>query len=337
MALLRRIKTRLSSELDLFKFPMPYNPSEPSCSCNKCPVENSGNLKRNITFLYSKGSKNLASVQMRIPQSANHISFLNQNIRIRGLALQSKLRLEIKNEIIILTKFAARHISEIEIRELLLNGNLVYVDPIDAEIELIKFQEITGLIASSVQQEKYFKTNSDIPTYLIYHPSDFRLKDVKAQKDFFSLAYFGSISRLPHPADLLTFCDVVKTPLSYQPNIKLPEFSDKLKEYSCHLAIGPEQPKFVFKPFTKGLIASAVGAVTLISRNETEALSLLGADYPYVSADSSLKSISIMANFMKQTFNREEWSMAQLAHDRINEFTCELYHAQKWSQVLMSK
>ena len=333
MALIPRIVNRLNTELDIFKFPIYFNAKVPECSCNLCPKINSSFIKKNITYLYHKGTNNLGSIQMRFPQSAHHIQFLNSQISVRGISMQSKLNSQIKNEIVILSKFAAVEISRSGLEKLLSNDNLVYVDPVDAEINLEKFRDINGLIASSFLQEQYFKQNSDILVNLLYHSSDFRLKGIQAQKHFFSMAYFGSISRLPYSSDLLPFLEIVKTPLSYQPNIMLPIFSDKLKDFSAHFAVGIIQPKSVFKPFTKGLIASSVGAVTLISKNETEALLLLGDDYPYVSIDSSLKSISDMANFMKFTFKGEEWEKAQIAHQKLINFTCAKYHALNWSKI----
>lgn len=332
MTLIPRIINRFNTELDIFKFPIHFNARIPECSCNLCPEINLSFIKKNITYLYHKGTNNLGSIQMRIPQSANHIKFLNDQISIRGISMESKLSSQIKNEIVVLSKFAAVEISRLGLEKLLSNDNLVYVDPVDAEIRLEKFRDIKGLIASSFLQEQYFKQNSDVPVSLMYHSSDFRLKGIQAQKHFYSMAYFGSISRLPYSTELLPFLDIVKTPLSYQPSVMLPIFSNKLKDFSAHFAIGMVQPRYVFKPFTKGLIASSVGAVTLISRNETEALLLLGDDYPYVSIDSSLKSISEMANFMKLTFGGEEWEKAKLAHQKLITFTCAKYHALNWSK-----
>jgi len=333
MSLTPRVVNRINTELDIFKFPIYFKGRIPECSCNLCPKIDSAFIKKNITYLYHKGTNNLGSIQMRIPQSANHIKFLNSQISIRGISMQSKLNSQIKNEIVVLSKFATVEISRLGLEKLLSNDNLVYVDPVDAEISLEKFRDVKGLIASSFLQEQYFKQNSDVPVSLIYHSSDFRLKGIRAQKNFFSMAYFGSISRLPYSTELLPFLNVVKTPLSYQPNIMSPIFSDKLKDFSAHFAVGKVQPQYVFKPFTKGLIASSVGAITLISKNETEGLLLLGDDYPYVSIDSTLKSISDMTNFMKITFGGEEWEKAQTAHQKLINFTCAKYHALNWSKI----
>ena len=335
MALMTRSINRFKTEIDTFRHPTCFDARDSECTCGSCPEMNPSLIKKNITYLYHKGTNNLGSIQMRIPQSANCIKFLNSHIGVRGICLESRLTSQIKNEIIVLSKFAAVKISRIDLEKLMENDNSVYIDPVDAEINLEKFLDIKGLIASSFLQEQYFKQNSDVPVILMYHSSDFRLKGIQAQKDYYSMAYFGSLSRLPHSPELLPFLEIVKTPLSYQPNTKLPIFSDKLKDFSAHFAIGAELPRYVFKPFTKGLIASSVGAITLISRNEKEALLLLGDDYPYVSIDSSLKSISDMAKFMKLTFGGDEWNKAQMSHQKFVNFTCPKFHALNWSKILV--
>jgi hypothetical protein len=157
---------------------------------------------------------------------------------------------------------------------------------------------------------------------------------IQTQKNFFSLGYFGSMHRLPEELISLETLNVIKTHLSYKPKFKLPDFIDSLKIHSAHLVVGTPVPKLVFKPFTKGLVATSVGAVTLISENDFEAISLLGNNYPYVAKNSSKKTVAEVVRFMEDTFLGEEWHIAQSMHKNLLPYCCEMNAYISWSTVL---
>lgn len=121
--------------------------------------------------------------------------------------------------------------------------------------------------------------------------------------------------------------------MSFEPKLKTPRFSNELKDYSAHLAVGTRVPKLVFKPFTKGIVATNVGAVSLISGDDTEALSLLGNNYPYVTTSSKKRSILEVANYMKDTFLDREWKTAQSLHKKLMPLCCEQNIAFNWERI----
>lgn len=335
MNYLLKSKNRIITEFDQFRSIKFTTVNKPECICGQCTSLKPLSINRNISVIYSKGTKNLASIQMRLPQSAKHLLFHNPNIKITGICLQSSEIYQIKNQHVILSKFAAVNITNYDLTILSRNGNTVFVDSVDGETDLKKFQKEHILVASSHRQFEYFKNESKSKVELVYHASDLRLKTVKAQNQHFSIGYFGSLSRIPKEFSSIDNLSIIKTPLSFEPKLKTPRFSKELKDYSAHLVVGTRMPKLVFKPFTKGLIATNVGAVTLISGDDIEALLLLGNNYPYVTTSSRKRSILEVANYMKNTFLDREWKTAQSLHKKLMPLCCEQNIAFNWGRIFV--
>lgn len=333
MSFSTKIKNRISTELDQFRSMKFETTNNPECICGTCHDSELEPLYKDIVFIYSKGTKNLASIQMRLPQSAKHLLHLNPSIKIQGMCLQdSKVNL-IKNKYVVLTKFAAINITNYDLKLLIMNGNFVFIDPIDAELSLKKFQNIHAFIASSIKQYEYFKSESNNLVELVYHASDLRLKKIKSQNLYFSLGYFGSLSRIPKELASIDCLTVVKTPLSFEPKLNLPRYNKSLSIHSAHLAVGTDMPKLVFKPFTKGLVATSVGSVTLVSEDDSEAMSLLGSTYPYIAVNSKKKSVIETVEYMKETFLESEWITAQFLHKKLLPLSCDRSVALSWSKM----
>lgn len=328
-----RIKNRILTELDQFRSMKFETANNPECICGNCRESELAPIHKDVFIIYSKGTKNLASIQMRLPQSAKHLLYLNPNIKIQGICLQDSKVNHIKNKYVVLTKFAALNITDYDLKLLVTNGNFVFIDPIDAEINLKKFQYIHAFIASSTKQYEYFKSESNNLVELVYHASDLRLKKIKSQNQYFSLGYFGSLSRIPKEFSSIELLNIVKTPLSFEPKLNVPRYSNSLSIHSAHLAVGSAMPKLVFKPFTKGLVATSVGSVTLVSGDDSEALSLLGNTYPYVAANPKKKSVLEVAIYMKETFLESEWLSAQILHRKLLPLSCDRSVALSWAKM----
>jgi hypothetical protein len=273
---------------------------------------------------------------MRFIQSVGHLKYTNPEIQISGICLQSSDIYEIKNSNIILTKYALEYISDYDLRYLTKN-NVVYADPVDLKLDLHKLKKVDKVIASSNMQFQYLKNSRLKNIEINYHTTDFRIKNIKANVESFSIGYFGSLERLPKDLANNYEIQVIKTPLSYEPFRVLPIYSQQLWKYSAHLAVGTQVNNLVFKPFTKGLIASTVGAVTLISSKDEEAVSLLGRDYPYSVALKNEKSLKLEIDFMRRTFKRQEWILAVTKHQQLLRYCCEIQVLNKWLQILSYK
>jgi len=334
MKLGRRARNRIFGELNQFKVFRFNKLAEPNCACvTKHELIKSPQV-RDIIVMYSKGTFDLASVQMRLLQVAKFILFQNSDIKISALSLRPSNILGIKNSIIVLSKFAAQYISQTELITLLKNNNSIFVDPVDSVIEISKFNSDCTLIASSFEQANYFRSSTSFPVELIYHSSDLRLKELRAQNDAFAIGYFGNLSRIPSEFNQLDKLSIIKTPLSYESKRDLPRYALYLKKYSAHLVAGTIPPKHIFKPFTKGIIAANVGAVSLISEYDVEGIALLGPNYPYIAKDITMKSILEMIEHMEKSFMTDKWILAKKLSQNLEPFYCEINLTNSWLRLL---
>jgi hypothetical protein len=329
----RRLKNRIYLESDQFIKRDFGVQTKPICTCGTCSAIRIPKLKKDIAIIYSRGTSQLASIQMRLVQSAGHLKYINPNLNIKGFCLQSSEIYTISNSNIILTKFALENISNFDLLQLSKN-NTIFADIVDLRINTEKLKRIDKVIASSNAQFSFLRDQNLESVDLIYHTADFRLRGTQAQQNFFSIAYFGSMSRIPQDFIGISDLSVINTPLSYEAFRKKPIYAKKLTEYSSHLVVGTSVDKLVFKPFTKGLIASSIGATTLISKDDSEAMSLLGQNYPYITASKSRKSVENLMDFMRSTFLKEEWFLAQAKHRELLKYCCELRTLNQWTQVL---
>ncbi len=103
MKLGRRARNRIFGELNQFKVFRFNKLAEPNCACvTKHELIKSPQV-RDIIVMYSKGTFDLASVQMRLLQVAKFILSQNSDIKISALSLRPSNIFGIKNSIIVLS------------------------------------------------------------------------------------------------------------------------------------------------------------------------------------------------------------------------------------------
>jgi hypothetical protein len=336
MKLNKKVRNRILAEFHQFNNSRYKHITEPLCSCGKCVIIERNEVKKDIYILYSKGTKDLASIQMRLPQVAQYLLFYNPAIKIVLMSSRHSNLLSLKNKIVILTKFTADTISDSDLQMLIRRDNYVIVDPIDNSFNVNKFREAHVVLASSISQEKYFNETCSGKVKLIYHSSDLRLDGINSQKKYFSIGYFGNLHRIP--AELLGISDlsIIKTPLSYEPKRQLPRYAKEMYKHPAHLVAGTLMPEFIFKPFTKGIIAEHVGSISLISKNDKEGILLLGQNYPYIAENNAKYSIIEMIEYMQVSFGSTEWVLARELHKILRPHTCKYFVTMSWQSLLNS-
>lgn len=336
MKLNKKVSNRILAEFHQFNSSRYKHSTEPLCSCGKCEKIERNEIKKDIYILYSKGTKDLASIQMRLPQVARYLLFYNPAIKIILLSSRHSNLLSLKNKIVILTKFTADTISDSDLQLLIRRHNYVIVDPIDNSINIKKFKEAHVVLASSISQEKYFNEIYSGKVKLIYHSSDLRLDGINSQKKYFSIGYFGNLHRIPAELIGISNLAIIKTPLSYEPKRQLPRYDKELYKHPAHLVAGTLMPELVFKPFTKGIIAEHVGSISLISKNDKEGILLLGQNYPYIAENNSRNSIIEMIDYMQVSFGSAEWVLARELHKILRPHTCKYFVTMSWQSLLNS-
>lgn len=330
----RKVRNRFFAEIQELSSVEYEIGAEASCTCGAYVKQVFPQIKKDIIIVYAKGTRDLASIQMRLPQVARNLLYYNSKIKIIALSLSSPELFLKKDKIILLTKFASELISLSDLKTLANNQNFVIVDPIDNLLKIDKFKNVNLILASSLNQEQFLNDLGIGSVKLLYHSSDLRLDGIKSQQDNFSIGYFGNLKRIPIEFGSITDLSIVKTPLSYEPRRNIPRYADAMKEFPVHLAAGSIVPNLVFKPFTKGIVAEHVGAISLISRIEKEAVTFLGSNYPYIADDNSKKSIIEMIDFMRETFKSATWDLAKESHKKLRPLTCRYHVTMLWQSLL---
>lgn len=196
-------------------------------------------------------------------------------------------------------------------------------------------------ICSSVTQLNFIRDyKADNPAFkgdpkLLLHNYDIKLLNFrKPQNIFFNCAYVGTPSVAYLPNNVLNKVEIVKA----MGVGGMSEIINQLPNFNAHYGLRLPQPNnsLLAKPFTKGFVAAACGAVIITDRSTHDAENLLGTDYPYLVNSLDPQETKDMLSFMEDSFGSTIWleaerrmqdikelvSPKQLA-DRIRDIMCE--------------
>lgn len=264
----------------------------------------------NVVILISEPHKTFGSSVLRGEQlhSMCNTFFSGADIRFR-LAYSTA---DISDSFIIFSKMAALTADPKTLGELRSRGNKLYADYLDAQIPAATARLMDGFIASSILQQRFLAARyPGKRVVLVTHHVDLDIPDLEFAHDSFRCAYFGDFGNALHEKHLHAKVDFHDTTTSSR------EWIRKFPLYSCHYGLRSRRYDFWnrryragFKPFTKGFIAAHVGAVILIGKDDKEALSYLGTDYPYICDGRSLPSVSRALDDMQRSFQSESWHRA---------------------------
>lgn len=198
-------------------------------------------------------------------------------------------------------------------------GGTICADYVDGDLDRLLSPAADLHIASSYQSERQLhdliaERNAGGPRFsskvhTILHGPDIRLANqaVRAQQDTFRMVYFGDPLNCQMSEALRDKIDVLNAAHAEDFEATF----EALGDYSAHYCVRPDaQGGRVTKPFTKGMIAAACGAVPLVNRSVPDAEALLGADYPYFTEDDSDTAVEAAFAKMAAEFGRPNWTQA---------------------------
>lgn len=204
-----------------------------------------------------------------------------------------------------------------EIIEILHSKNCtISFDHVDSDFSLGPQGAPDFHICTSITQLNFIKQHQEKnPQFkgepkLLLHNYDIKLLNSKTpQKKKFKCAYVGtpSVGYLPQP--ILGEIEIV----SAMGVNGMQKIIERLPAFNAHYALRLPQPtsSLLAKPFTKGFVAAACGAVVVTDRTTHDAEYLLGTDYPYMVNSLDLRDTLEMIEFMKNTFGAKEWKEAE--------------------------
>lgn len=264
--------------------------------------------KRKIIFLLKESKTGLQNVKGVQPRDA---------LRKKGILSETytdKLPENIDNSIIVFIKFfpfkeVLKAIKKncILVYEIMDNYNPFLLENEKMICDAIIFPNKT------MQTDFKYSLSPNVKSLVIPHHWDSRFGEANTkQKDNeFSLAYFGS----NHDKNAI-FSDKLNIP-------RFTNFPDHLKykdKFNCLYSMRKEGTHdFLYKPSTKVVTASAIGA-NIITSKEPSAVELLGEDYPYFT-DTDFPSVKKTIEYAKKTFGKEVWFDALKTMKKIKKKT----------------
>lgn len=217
--------------------------------------------------------------------------------------------MDIKDSIVVFLKFVVGS----EVEQLKKNNNLLVLDVIDCianndyTIEqlcnMINQQQwpLDGLIVPTEDLKNTIKSLCPkLEIEVLYHHWDKKhLQNVERYRSDgykFKLAYIGSPAGHFHKEQIENLTAVYDWE----------KMTTTSPLYTCHYSVRPKDDlQFLYKPNTKSSVASAVGANTIHTRDNS-LISILPYDYPYYT-EPDLKSVQEKSKYAEDTFDSPIW------------------------------
>ena len=263
-----------------------------------------------VTFIAAQSQLHAASFSLRVHQMAGLLGISRPNLRVAVRLVASsprERRVATASRLVIVTKSGLQKIGAAQ-AEGMAERSTVVLDPVDGIIPEYWAGLAKGVLAPS--HHAIADIQRLIPGAVVRHVPhhvDLRVPEIEAQRDTFSLAYFGEPANAMHLETLQKWIRTVPTTTNDARDVN---WHRQLGAFSAHYAIRPADERRIWKPPTKLAIAAHVGANVIALRSEPDYEYHLGSDYPYLAADDSLaETLSVLAR-AEATFGTPTWEDA---------------------------
>ena len=290
--------------------------------------------KRKLIFVYASNKVEQGSTNMRVhqlsqmlrPHLENEYDIILSKIIIPPKFVRNSFSIKLsfirwarnveEDAILFISKACIKFFTS-EIIHILKKRNIkLCFDHVDSDFSIGPQGNPDIHICSSYTQKNFINSFQESnPTFtgdvgLLLHNFDKELLNYQATPmSKFQCAYIGtpSVGFLPYQAKKrLTIVEALG--VSGMQSI-LP----KLKNFNAHYALRLPQPRgsLLAKPFTKGFVAAACGAVVVTNRDTHDAVEVLGDDYPYLVNNLETVETTEMLDKMKDDFGSQTWLTAK--------------------------
>ncbi len=296
------------------------------CECGADHVPDSataGSLHRPVVLAYGAGTRAWGSVRLRVVQSLGLLYFLGVRAPLLGMTAQRLAARPVIDSTIVLGKTALQALGPAAIEQVKAEGSTVLFDAVDGLVQPELAGLADGFVCASRSEFAFRSSSARVPVHLVPHAIDQRIDVPARTHDHFSCAYAGRRVNGQHLGDLRGI-DVIATPGSTQGGRDSRRWVDDLSAYSHHYVVRQRQEYDGFKPFTKGFVASALGAAVIASADDEEDRLMLGDDYPYLSRSSRLADVRQCLDFARESFGGADWRRAQERMRTLAEAACPI-------------
>ncbi len=213
----------------------------------------------------------------------------------------------LRGQTVILTKSALCRIGRREMAGLRARSHTLIADPVDLPMRDSVLAAADILLASSLTQERYFKTRfADRRVHYLAHHVDLRLPAIAAPADRARLAYFGKFENCLHADRIPPLVTVFRAEFPADTG-----WMQHLAAHNAHYALRAASPFDGFKPFTKGFVAAHCGAPVIVRADDEEARLHLGDGYTFYVQDLSWEAVNTQLARIAGSFGTPDWHAAR--------------------------
>lgn len=285
--------------------------------------------KHRVVFLHPKRLVNAGSKIMRCDQLCDiarrylgdRYDFeVRMQLPVRDKRAESDMCSLLSDATVIMIKGTAQVIGEEAVATLKTHARGLCVDYVDINMQenFLRFADVH--IAPSIAGMRILRgllasRESAAPgasvAHLTHH-ADPRLEGLgPPQSDKLRVVYLGNPKNALIPRAVNSKIEV----LSYNRDREIGSVFKQLQGFNLHYAVRPpdqssETNLSTTKPFTKGIVAAALGANVLASVDSDDALHYLGADYPFLLKSGDEASINNAMEKAVGLFGGPEWKDA---------------------------
>lgn len=255
---------------------------------------------KSVYLIYPRAHEKTGSTQMRVFQLKQIIeSYGTKKIEIHDIEV-SNLRLEVfwkiwskkirKGSILIFCKYAIDRIPASILAKLKSErGCIISVDYIDRSLRNFDLSIVDIHIASCTSQFNYLNTfeTEKSKVILLPHQADNRLNTILETHKTKKICYLGENANLFIPIKHIQ--NISSIPYNGRVTIDTLRVLSKFRFHYCIRPSHQITDMNCFKPPTKVMNAIALNAVPLISIDQTDAVDILGEDFPFILRDLTEK------------------------------------------------
>lgn len=301
-----------------------------SCHCGGLHSDTGVNwsgVDKPIVFTYRQGTVGLGNVLLRGFQVADLLAQLGSPVPVTVQAMENLYRAKPRDHIIIVLKSAVRPKSTPVLKAFRRWGNTVLFDVVDGLVPESLARVPHAYVCASLTEEQSRQGGGHRTIRSLQSPDQrtpaFDFADKKPR-----VAYYGLAENAKH-LDALPEVDVIdfEEMPAHRSNEPIPTVFEKLRPYSHHYTVRAWNDRDGFKPMMKGYFAGLLGSVVIASAEDDESLLVLGDDYPYLSADSSLPAVRDTITFAMESVGTDTWTRAVSTMQRLREMSCPIVTA----------
>lgn len=282
-------------------------------------ITSSSSIRR-VCFVFEPEYERAGSTVMRGLQLSQ---LLRDNISDRFDVSFVSRKEAVADSIVVLTKGSTIRIAPEELEDLKKKNIGVVADFVDGEIRRDLLGSIDVVWAASISALRHALLEPKFPAVdLVTHHVDPRLPDPIGRR-IFSAAYVGEPVNAVWSDDISSLVDL----LYVNTKTANDDWLQRVGDFPLHYAIrpAPTSKGCIYKPFLKGFTAAHCNANIVVSRDEGDAVSYLGEDYPYLTDGRSVEDALRGLEYARESFGSCEWERGLQVMREVRERSSKKY------------